>query len=111
MPNVHEVLVESALTRVEVLDAVRADAAGVDPAALVDEAVGVGADALARSIVEAGVRASLQHMRAQVRDSVASVKAEAASVRAADPATVPAVTNQEIAARKAARLTEDATHG
>lgn len=104
--NVHEVLVESALTRVEVLDAVRTDAAGVDAPALVGEADGVGADALARSIVEAGVRVSLGHMRAQVRDSVASVKAEAASVRQADPASVPAVTNQEIAARKAAKLAE-----
>ena len=102
MADVHTVLVESALARVEVLDAVRDDARGVDAAALVDGAA--SADEVAARILTEAVRASLQHVTAQVRDSVASVKEEVREIRKADPATVPAVTNKEIAARKAEKV-------
>lgn len=102
MANVHEVLVESALARVEVLDDVRVDAARVDGADLVDGAQ--SADALAAAIIAEAVRASMRHIAAQVRDSVDSVKEEAKEIRKADPATIKSVTSQEIAARKVEKM-------
>ena len=104
--DIHTVLVESALKRVEVLDVVREDAGRVDAAALVASAQ--DADALAEAILTEAIRASVKHMQEQLRDSLASVTAEAAALRQADPATVKAVTSQEIAARKAAKIRGDA---
>lgn len=102
--DVHTVLVESALTRVDVLNAVREDAAKVDGAALVDEAA--TADDLAALVLREGIRASVRHMAVQVRDSITSVKAEMDAVRKADPATLRSVTDQEIAARKVEKIRE-----
>lgn len=100
--DVHTVLVDSALARTEVLDAVRVDAARVDGADLVDAAP--SADALARAIIEEAVRVSITHMHAQVRDSADSIRAEAKEIRTADPATIKSVTSQEIAARKVEKM-------
>lgn len=106
--DVHTVLVESALDRVEVLDAVSVDASQVDARAVVAQARRAqSSDALVYGIIQEAVRAAVMHLPAAVRDSAKSVRAEMAAVKRADPATIKAVASQEIAARKVERIRKE----
>lgn len=106
--NIHTVLVEGAIQRVDALDATVKRADSVDAEAMVIAAIDdEDADTLVDDVKRAAVMSSMQGLAQQRRLVQEQVRAESAVLVKADPATVPQVTHVDIAQKRAEQLGAD----
>jgi hypothetical protein len=103
--DIHAVLVQSALERDDELAKVAERADAVDVATLVAEAVEAGdGEVLVQGLILQAAVASVGRMDVQQRMVVDNVSAEGDALRRQDVTKVPAVRNEDIAARRAQQM-------
>lgn len=103
--DVHAVLVESALKRDDELARVAEDAAKVDIAEIIQAAVDAkDGEVLVQGLMLRAAAASLGRMGTQQDMVVESVAAEGDALKRQDVTKVPAVRDEDIAARRAAQM-------
>lgn len=103
--DVHAVLVESALKRDDELARVAEDAAKVDVAEIIQAAVDAkDGEVLVQGLMLRAAAASLGRMGTQQDMVVESVAAEGDALKRQDVTKVPAVRDEDIAARRAAQM-------
>jgi hypothetical protein len=107
--DVHAVLVQSALERDDELARVAERADATDVASLIAEAVAAGdGEVLVQGLVRRAALASAGGLRDQQRMVVDAVAAEGDALKRQDVTKVPAVRNEDIAARRAAQMADAA---
>lgn len=107
--DVHAVLVESALKRDDELARVAEDAAKVDIAEIIQAAVDAkDGEVLVQGLMLRAAAASLGRMGTQQDMVVESVAAEGDALKRQDVTKVPAVRDEDIAARRAAQMAASA---
>jgi len=105
--DIHAVLVESAIDREDLLAAASKNADQVDTAAILAQAVKDRDPAgLVAELVRAAAVASAMDLAAQADSALKQVEREAAPLKRTPPEQVPAVKNEDIAAARAAKMTE-----
>jgi len=103
--DIHAVLVQSAMERDDELAKVAERADAVDVATLVAEAVEAGdGEVLVQGLILQAAVASVGRMDVQQRMVVDNVSAEGDALRRQDVTKVPAVRNEDIAARRAQQM-------